>query len=264
MGKTIAVTGKGGTGKTAVASMVVRVLIDAGVRSLLTVDADPNSNFGGTLGVKAEITLGGIRESEIEERGLIPAGMSKPEYFEYRLWQALVETDQFDFLEMGRPEGPGCYCFANSMLRNALDKLIDKYEWIVVDCEAGLEHFSRRTAGDIDLLFLLADPSYRGLETVRKVIDLAASLQTNVGETLIAINRCPEPIPEPLQKAADELGITIAGCLPEDLEIHRRDLYGEPLVTVPGDTPLLVAVRDLLAKTKTVGPVLAGAAAADK
>ncbi|MBC7286708.1 MAG: AAA family ATPase [Armatimonadetes bacterium] len=258
MGKTIAVTGKGGTGKTAVASMVVRVLLDAGARPLLAVDGDPNSNFGGALGVRAELSVGSIRESEIEDRGLLPAGMSKPEYFEYRIWQALVETDGFDFIEMGRPEGPGCYCFANSMLRTALDKLAGRYQWIVVDCEAGLEHFSRRTAGDIDLLVLLADPSYRGLETARKVLDLAASLGTRIGESVVAVNRCPDPMPAQLVAAAARLGITISACLPEDAEIKRRDLSGEPLISIPGNSPLLAGVRAFLASTRTVGPVLAG------
>lgn len=259
MAKTIAVTGKGGTGKTAVAAMVVRVLLDAGAKPVLAVDGDPNSNFGATLGVRAETTVGSIRESEIQERGLLPPGMSKPEYFEYRTWQALVEAEGFDFLAMGRPEGPGCYCFANSLLRAALDKLAEKYAWMVVDCEAGLEHFSRRTAGDIDLLLLLSDPSRRGLDTVRTVIDLAESLETRVGETVIAINRCSEPLPEPLASAARELGLTISACLPEDPEIARRDLYGEPLLTVDAQAPLLSGVRQLLAGTATIGPLLSKA-----
>jgi len=127
------------------------------------------------------VTLGGVRENQLSEPGAMPPGMSKPEYFEYRTRQALVESIGFDFLAMGRPEGPGCYCFANSMLREALGRLESGYAWIVVDCEAGLEHFSRRTASAIDLLIVLADRSRRALETVKTVSELAQSLATPVG-----------------------------------------------------------------------------------
>lgn len=257
MAKTIAVTGKGGTGKTAVATMVVRTLLDAGFKPVLAVDADPNCNFDAALGVEAELTLGGVRESEIEERGLQPAGMSKPEYFEYRTRQALVESVGFDFLAMGRPEGPGCYCFANSLLRDALDRLVDAYEWIVVDCEAGLEHFSRRTARSVDLLVVLSDPSRRGLDTVRNVLDLAAGLDTPVGEAVVAVNRCPSPVPQGVLDSAAALGLEVAGYLPEDPEIARRDVMGEALLETPDDGALLGAVRELLAGTTTVGPQVA-------
>ena len=258
MAKTIAITGKGGTGKTAVATMAVRTLLDAGLTPVLAVDADPNCNFDAALGVQPELTLGGVRESEVAERGLQPAGMSKPEYFEYRTRQALVEGVGFDFLAMGRPEGPGCYCFANSLLRDALDRLVNAYEWIVVDCEAGLEHFSRRTARSIDLLVALSDPSRRGLDTVRNVLNLAASLETPVGETVVAVNRCPSPVPQGVLDSAAALGLEVAGYLPEDPEVTRRDVLGEPLLATPGDGALLSAVRELLAGTKTVGAPAAG------
>ena len=256
MAKTIAITGKGGTGKTAVSSMVVRARIDAGGKPVLAVDGDPNANFHATLGVDVDITIGGIRESEIEERQLLPPGMSKPEYFEYRTRQALVESTGFDFLSIGRPEGPGCYCFANSMLRAALGKIEGGYSWIVVDCEAGLEHFSRRTAGAIDLLVILSDPSRRGMQTARNVISLADSLETHLGEVVVAVNRCPDPIPEAMAKAAEDLDLTINACLPEDAEVGRRDLYGDPLLTIPDDSPLLGAVRSLLGATRVVGASL--------
>ncbi len=256
MGRVIAITGKGGVGKTAVASMVVRTLLDAGARPILAVDADPNANFHATLGVTPEMTLGSIRESEIRQPDAIPSGMSKPEYFEYRTRQALVEATGFDFLAMGRPEGPGCYCFANSLLREALGRLEAAYAHIVVDCEAGLEHFSRRTASHIDLLVILADASRRSLETVKTVVDLAASLATPVSETVVAINRAPSPPPAALAQTAAELGFEVSAYLPEDPMVTELDMQGRPLLHASPDSPLRQAVAALLTGTRTLGPIL--------
>jgi CO dehydrogenase maturation factor len=236
--------------------MVLRTLLDAGAKPVLAVDADPNSNFHTAIGVRVDTTVGSIRESTVQEENL-PAGMSKPDYFEYRTRQALVEAKGFDFLSMGRPEGPGCYCFANSLLRAAIDRLAAQYAWVVVDCEAGLEHFSRRTAGSIDLLFCLSDASWRGLQTVRNILDLAQELGTPVKETLVAVNRAEEPLPDSLQAAIAQLQLRVVGCLPEDNEIRRRDVLGEPLLSVPENSALLRAVRDLLSSTAVVGPLLA-------
>jgi len=259
MGKVIAVTGKGGVGKTAVATMAVRALLDVGAKPILAVDADPNANFHTALGVQPEITLGSIREAELRQPGALPAGMSKPEYFAYRTQQALVEAEGFDFLAMGRPEGPGCYCFANSLLRDALSRLEASYAYIVVDCEAGLEHFSRRTASHIDLLIVLADISRRALETVKTVLELAASLHTPVGEIVVAINRVTEPPPAPLTQAVQELGLQVQAYLPEDPLIAKLDLQGQPLLRIDGESALRLAVRKLLARTQTLADVFANA-----
>lgn len=256
MAKVIAVTGKGGTGKTAVSTMIVRALLDAQAGPILAVDADPNANFHTTLGVTPEITLGGIRESQIREAGVIPPGMSKPEYFEYRTREALVEATGFDFLAMGRPEGPGCYCFANSLLREALGRLESGYAWIVVDCEAGLEHFSRRTATAIDLLLILADPSRRAVETVGTVLALADSLATPVGEIAVAINRCPTPPPEAVLEALAEQGPAAAAFLPQDPLVADLDMRGQTLLDAPESSSLRQAVRAMLAQTQCAGPLL--------
>lgn len=255
MGKVIAVTGKGGTGKTAVSTMVVRALLDAGVGPILAVDADPNANFHATLGVVPELTLGGIRETQIREAGVIPPGMSKPDYFAYRTQEALVEAVGFDFLAMGRPEGPGCYCFANSLLRDALGRLEGSYAWIVVDCEAGLEHFSRRTAAAIDLLLILADRSRRALETVNTVSELARSLATPVSEIAVAVNRCSSPPPAPVAATLHELDIVAQAFLPEDPLVADLDMRGQTLLDAPPSSALRQAVRDLLAQTRTAGPI---------
>ena len=246
MTTTIAVTGKGGVGKTALSSLIIRTLVDQAEGVILAVDADPNLNLDTALGVRAEEAIGAVREEALQRGAALPAGMSKAEYLEYRTRESLVETPRFDFLAMGRPEGPGCYCFANSLLRQALDRLTNQYRWVVVDCEAGLEHFSRRTTADIDVLLVVADPTVRAVQTAARVVALVAELQTQVKQTLLVLSRVRNGVPEGVAKAAGDLGLTVAGTIPQDDAITDRDAAGEPLVDVPPDSAALAAVAELL------------------
>jgi CO dehydrogenase maturation factor len=227
---------------------VVRALIDAGERSILAIDADPNLNLDATLGLHADEFLGSIREEALDRGEQLPAGMTKVEYLNYRTQEAVLETDKFDLLAMGRPEGPGCYCYANSVLRRAIDHLAGQYDYVVVDCEAGLEHFSRRTTGDIDVLLLLSDPSVRSVETVFRVVGLVGELKTRVGQTLVALTRTTDGVPQQILERASEKGIEIAGTIPDDAEIRNRDANGQPLLEVSPDNPALAAVHAMLTK----------------
>ena len=247
MHTTIAVTGKGGVGKTATSALIVRALLDAGEESLLAVDADPNLNFDAALGLKATEFLGCIREEALDRQDDLPAGMTKTDFLTYRAQEAILETDRFDFLAMGRPEGPGCYCYANNVLRRAIDNLAKAYEYLVVDCEAGLEHFSRRTTGDIDVLFVLTDSSLRSADTVFRVMELVEDLRTHVGKTVVAVTRAPE-VPEPIRQRAAEHGVEIAGTIPEDREVRALDDSGRALLGVSDASPALHAVRTLLGR----------------
>ena len=142
MGKIIAVTGKGGVGKTTVSALMVRLLVEAGQGAVLAVDADPNLNLNTALGVTVEQTVGDVREEGLDRAAQLPGGMAKSEFLQLRVQEALVEHTGFDLLAMGRPEGPGCYCFANSILRACVDRVGKQYAYVVIDCEAGLEHLS--------------------------------------------------------------------------------------------------------------------------
>ena len=157
-----------------------------------------------------------------------------------------MESKGFDLLAMGRPEGPGCYCFANSILRACVDQLGKQYRYVVVDCEAGLEHLSRRTAGDVDVLILLSDPSVRSLDTVKRVLDLVDSLGTKVGKTAFAFTRVADGIPEELKAAAQARGLPEAAAIPEDAGLRELDVRGEALISVSDDSPAFAAVKGLL------------------
>jgi CO dehydrogenase maturation factor len=245
-GKVIAVTGKGGCGKTTVAAFLVRLLVERGLGPILAVDADPNMNLNAALGLPVDATVGDVREDTLAQVESLPGGMSKTEYLRYRTAEALVEAKGFDLIAMGRPEGPGCYCYANSILRACVDELVGRYPWVVMDTEAGLEHISRRTTRDVDVMLILSDPTVRGIETAFRVGDLARSLKTRVGEFRLAINRVQGSIPQNLVALAAEHGFPELAAIPEDPEVRSLDAQGVPLVQVSSSSPALLSVSKLL------------------
>jgi len=253
----IAVTGKGGVGKTAVAALMVRLLVEADRGPVLAVDADPNLNLNAALGVEVHDTVGDIREEGLaagagrpgqgfEPAPSMPGGMAKAEFLRLRIRQALVEAKGFDLLAMGRPEGPGCYCFANTILRACVDEIGKHYRHVVIDCEAGLEHLSRRTAGDVDLLVLLSDPTVRGVDTAARVLALVVELHSKVGGTVFAFTRVLNAIPEDLLAAARARGLPVPLIIPEDAELRDLDAQGKALVAIRENSPALAAVRRMM------------------
>jgi len=253
-GRVIAITGKGGVGKTTVAALAVRLLVEAKLGPVLAVDADPNLNLNTALGVEVSETVGDVREEGLARAESLPGGMAKSEFLRLRVMQALVESNGFDLLAMGRPEGPGCYCFANSILRACVDQIGKQYAYVVIDCEAGLEHLSRRTAGDIDLLIILSDPSIRSLETARRVLDLVAELKTKVAATVFAFTRVADGIPPELLDAAKQRDLPHPLAIPEDAEVGRLDIGGKPLVGLPTGSRSLEGVRALLQQAGVLLP----------
>jgi CO dehydrogenase maturation factor len=248
MSETIAVTGKGGVGKTVVAALMVRLLVESDQGPVLVVDADPNLNLNAALGVEVEETVGDIREEGLDTAAEMSGGMAKAEFLRLRIQQALVEAKGFDLLAMGRPEGPGCYCFANSILRACVDQIGKQYRYLVMDCEAGLEHLSRRTAGDVDVLVLLSDPSMRGLDTAARVLELADGLGTKIGKTVFAFTRVADGIPQSLLAAARETSLPDPLIIPEDPELRDLDAQGKPLVQVSEESKALEAVKGVLSE----------------
>jgi len=244
MTTTIAIAGKGGTGKTTVAAFLIDLLSERG--TVLAVDADPSSNLNLVLGLPLEETVGGIREEMAEQvsSGRFQAGIPKQDYLDLRIEESLVESERVDLLAMGRPEGPGCYCAANNMLRNILDRLISSYDYVVMDNEAGLEHLSRRTTRDVDILIAVSDPTIRGITTVARIRDLAAELRTRIGRMGVVINRV-QTLPPAVEKAATELGVELLGLIPEDARIGEYDAAGQPLTEMPNDSPARQAVLEI-------------------
>lgn len=233
MGKLIAVAGKGGTGKTTVAGLLVRHLLATGRTPIFAVDADPNHTLGEALGIPVETTIGMMREEFIGERAQIPAGMSKDAVLERQMHAAIQEAEGIDLLVMGRQEGPGCYCYLNNVLRRFLDMLADDYPYIVVDNEAGMEHLSRRTTKKIDLLLVVCDHSVKAARAAGRIVELAEELQLRVGEKRLVLNRTPDNIRPEVQDEIDRSGLEILAKLPDDDLVTDADARGDSLVGLP-------------------------------
>ena len=180
---------KRGGGKTTLSALIVRNLLKRGETPIFTVDADPNSNLAPALDVKVEETVGQVLEEFHGKKLTIPQGISKQGFLELRLNQAIAEKKGMDILVMGRPEGPGCYCSANSVLRDVLERLSDNYKYVVIDNEAGMEHLSRRTANRLDVLLMVTDASMKGARTVKTLLDLLAELKLPIVDKYIVVSR---------------------------------------------------------------------------
>jgi len=243
----IAISGKGGVGKTTFAALVVRHLARERRRPVLAVDADPNATLGSLLGVEVEASVADIREETLEKKNAIPAGMSKDRFIELRIQQCIVEEHGFDLLTMGRPEGPGCYCFVNNLLRRYLERAAADYPYVVIDNEAGMEHLSRRTDSSVDLLFIVTEPTVIGAATAGRIANLATSLPIAVKRMAIVVNRVGDQgMAEAVRAKLAEAGPPVVGELPFDQIVLDASMNGTSVLDLPGDSPMLVAVREIL------------------
>jgi CO dehydrogenase maturation factor len=242
----IAMAGKGGTGKTTIAGFLIRYLVQKGKTPILAVDADSNTNLNEVLGVSIRATLGTARE-EMKD-GVVKQGMTKQMFMEMKLAEAVVEGDGFDLIAMGRPEGAGCYCAANHLLSMYLEKMIDHYPYMVMDNEAGMEHISRLTTNNVDVLLVVSDPSIRGIEAAHRINTLVDELKVRAAKRFLIINQARDGLTDSLQEAIVKHGLNLAGTLPQDDLLYDFDMNGNPTVTLPADSPALSAAFDIFDK----------------
>jgi CO dehydrogenase maturation factor len=248
--KTIAISGKGGTGKSTIATLVIRWLNENHAKSILAVDADSNVNLNDVLGVKIKDTVGAIREEMKKSVDNLPAGMTKQQFLEYKIQTSLVETRFFDLIAMGRPEGPGCYCYANNLLRDILKSLGENYEYVVIDNEAGMEHLSRRTTQTVDYLFTVSDASPRGIQTAARIIKLLEELDTRVRARFLILNRAPEKLTETSRNVIEQEKLHLLGVIPEDTNLLRMDRNGTPVYDISTKSSAYKAIDQIMHKLK--------------
>ena len=239
---TIVLSGKGGTGKTTVSSLLVRSFIEMGEKPVLAVDADPNANLHEALGLEVRESLGSMREEAFSRQ--IPPGMNRHDYVRFRFRQAL-ESEGFDLVAMGRPEGSGCYCFANDLLGECMQQLERDYRFVVIDSEAGMEHISRGTIGKPDMLLIVSDPGARGMRTIARIRDIATELGLPKEKIFVVLNRYKS------SAAPVEVGDVIA-VIPDDPAVEAADLAATPVSRIPENSPARVAVRELAEKIRRV------------
>ncbi len=243
---TIALAGKGGSGKTTMAGLLVKYLVRHSKTPILAVDADCNANFNEVLGLEVKDTLGNAREDM--KKGVVPGGMTKDIFMEMKLEECMIEAPGFDLVVMGQPEGAGCYCAANSLLAGFMERLANNYPYIVMDNEAGMEHISRLTTKNVDILLIVADTSRRGLQAALRIDDLARSLNIGVGKSYVVINQVKNGLSEKALEMIDTAGLELAGTVPEDETVYDYDFNGQPTIEMPENSPSVQAAFKIFEK----------------
>ncbi len=253
MAFTIAVAGKGGVGKSTVAGLIVRVLVERHEGPVLAIDADPNTNLHQVLGLPLERTIGELREDTLKRIKDLPPGVTKDQYLEYGLQQCLVESNGIDLLAMGRGEGPFCYCAVNHVLRRYIDLLSKNYTYVVLDNEAGLEHLSRRTTQDVDVLLVISDANPIALQAAARINRLADELQLRIRKRFLALNNVSESMRARLgtgsfREKLEQTGLALIGEIPTDETLLSLSLDGKPLSELPPTSPAKRAVKEIIEK----------------
>ena len=251
MSYVVALAGKGGTGKTTVAALVVHSLRRAGMVPVLAVDADPNTSLDVAIGLRPARTISDVIDASHGMRE-VPGNMPKSTYLEYELEDCVAEGRGVDLVAMGRPEGPECYCASNHLLRNHLDKLMGAYRSVVVDNEAGMEHLSRRTTRDVDLLLVVSDPTLVGIRTAMRIRALIGELHLTVRASALVVNRVAD-LPAPVAEAIATGGLRVAGLVPEDPLVASFELGERSLLELPDDSVAVVAIEQMLASAELMG-----------
>jgi len=241
----IALAGKGGVGKSSISSQLILQLSKKGL--VLAVDADPNTNLPDKLGLKAEGTIGEIRNRVVKDPDIIPKGISKHEYIATEIRKAMHEHDNIDLLVMGRPEGEGCYCFMNNVLRECFAGMIKNYKFTVVDNEAGMEHLSRKILPRADVLLLVSDPTRIGIRTASRLSAVASEVGMEIGRTVLIVNNLPGELPKELEEEAKAGGFGTVVAIRHDPYVYSAGLEGSAL-RLPEDSELSKGVASVIKK----------------
>lgn len=238
--KILAMAGKGGTGKTTLSALLIKYLVEKGMTPVLAVDADANENLNELVGLSVKTSLGDIRERMKTDT---PPGMAKKDYMEMYINQAIIETKGFDLLVMGQPEGPGCYCMANTILAQVIEGLARNYHYLIVDNEAGMEHLSRMNLRDIHTLFVVSDPSIRGIVTAARIADLTKALKVEVKNKVLVVNRGPKDLPaeleEQIREVVQKTDLLFGECIPTSEDILQSELQQESLLKLSAKTEIV-------------------------
>ena len=259
MTTTIALAGKGGVGKTTTAGMIIKYLAQNQTGSILAIDADPSSNLNMVLGLDLEWTVGEIREDMLEQvktslaqggaaMGAMPGGVNKRDYLDYQIRSSLSEGSRFDLIAMGRGEGQGCYCAVNHNLREVIDSMSKHYAYVVIDNEAGMEHLSRRTTRDVQHMFIVSDPTQRGLVAAQRIADMRNELDINVENAYLIVNRVQGNMHPELKAFIDRLNVPLLGTVPANDDLTEFEFSGKPLVELGDDSPVYQAVESMMAQ----------------
>ena len=249
----------GGVGKTTIAALIIKYLVQTQPGAVLAIDADPSSNLNMALGLDLDWTVGDIREDmlgQVKESllaggaamGTLEGGISKRDYLDLQIRSSLSEGEQFDLIAMGRSEGPGCYCAVNHNLREVVDSISKNYRYVVIDNEAGMEHLSRRTTRDVQHLIVVSDPTRRGLVAAERIAGFRKEMDIRIENTYLIVNRLTGEMPGPLKGFIDQIDLPLLGIVPADEEMSELEFSGHPIVDLGDASPVYQAIAGMMAK----------------
>lgn len=261
MTSTIALAGKGGVGKTTIAALIIKYLVNSRKGAVLAIDADPSTNLNMALGMEIGWTVGDIREDLLSQvksslaaggaaMGALPGGVTKRDYLEYQIRSSLEEGEGCDLIAMGRSEGAGCYCAVNHNLREVVDAMSKNYPYVVIDNEAGMEHLSRRTTRDVQLLIVVSDPSPRGLVAAERIASFRKELDIHIDACGLILNRLPagQELSPLLNERIQAMDIPLLGILSTDPQLFELESSGRPVVDLGLESTTFRQVADIMKK----------------
>ena len=249
----LAVAGKGGTGKTTLSALLIRALKEAGSGAILAVDADPNSNLAEALGVETGKPLAEIREQGSSPEGSPQSGVGRARAIDDEIQRAVTEAEGFDLVTMGRGEGPRCYCYVNNLLRQSLDGLSRSYDVVLLDNEAGMEHLSRRTTNNMDFLISVMNPTMPSIRAAKRILALSRELPVQIDHRVAVVSRVGvEEAPDEVNRALAELDAQRLDDIPQDDVVERAGAAGADVFSLPDQTPALVAAKNLVKQLRTM------------
>ncbi len=257
MSKLIGFIGKGGTGKSTISALVLKHALNSGVKPILVIDSDPNSCLGELLALRVESTIGNIKQDLIKMKNdASGTSISKYDYCEYALNNSVIESNGFDMVVMGKPAGSGCYCMINNVVQIMIEKLKKNYRAVIVDCEAGLEHLSRKTLGNIDTAFIISDLSRKGVATGIKQACMMKELDIKTGKNYLIINNVMEKPAEGsyegLTGGLNNTDLEFAGFVRNDKNIAEFEMAGKSLLNLPGKCIALNDIETILEKVSVI------------
>lgn len=243
----IAVCGKGGVGKTSFSALMVRQLVQNRDKKILAIDADPAVGLAMALGIPVRKTVDDIRRSIIEgiQQGRSKAGPDMPAQLDYEVFEALEHRDGISLLAIGRPEDEGCFCRVNTLLKEIIRDLADKFDVVIIDGEAGIEQINRRVMKEVDHLILVSDTSARAVGVTAAIAHVAADNKAVDYKSMgLVLNRVRKE--EEVEDIRGRTDLDIYGWMAEDDTIRDFDFCGQPLTDVPDTSSTLAAVSSII------------------
>ncbi len=242
----LTIAGKGGVGKTSFTVLFFKALSELEKYKILLIDADPtHSHLCDMMNIHPKKSIEAVRKNLIQQVSEKNKNVSDiAQNIDFKVYDAMTETKYFCLLSLGQPEGPGCFCPSNLLLRNVIENISRDFDVIIIDAEAGLEQIHRQVFKAINYLIILSDLSLRSIETAHSIKKSAMKF-SGCQDFGIVINRATGNI-DPLIKRIKELEISILGLISEDPNIHEYDLQGKPLINLPNDTKSYLEVKEIV------------------